>query len=147
MKVNKREIGRMVLVMKERYERVVLTRLQDIGEQFVTNARTSANFKDQTGNLRSSIGYVILKNGLQLSGSGWVLIREGHEGIVAGQRLLKEMAAKFPTGIVLICVAGMDYAAAVEAKGYDVITSSAIAANQEFIKEIDRLKAKIKSGN
>lgn len=140
MKVNKNDIEKAISSSKQRIEDALVMRLQRIGEQFVANARSSGNYQDRTGNLRSSIGYVIVKNGLQLVGSDWVMIREGKAGIVVGKKLIEEMSRRFPTGIVLICVAGMDYAAAVESKGYDVITSSAFIAKKEFIKAIEKIK-------
>lgn len=146
MKFDKRQIKKLVSEMKERVEEAILLNLKRIGEQFIVNARNNANFTDRTGNLRSSIGYVILKNGLQLVGSNWVQIKEGGEGIIAGKKLIEELSRKYDTGLVLICVAGMDYAAAVEAKGFDVISSSATVAEQSLKKAIERLKGKIQKG-
>ena len=44
------------------------------------------------------------------------------------------MALDYPKGMVLIGVAGMGYAAAVESRGYDVITGS--APNSNDIKDL-----------
>lgn len=145
IRIDNNEIKRVALEIKSRVEKAVIMRMQLIGERFVANARISGNYMDHTGNLRSSIGYVILKNGLQLIGSDWVQVRQGKDGVKAGQDLLGEMAKKYPTGLVLICVAGMEYAAAVESKGYDVITSSAFIAKEEFTRAIENLKEKLLS--
>lgn len=146
MKFDKRQIKKLVSEMKERVEEAILLNLKRVGEQFIVDARNNANFTDRTGNLRSSIGYVILKNGLQLVGSNWVQIKESGEGVIAGKKLIEELSRKYDTGLVLICVAGMDYAAAVESKGFDVITSSAMIAEQSLKKAIERLKGKIQKG-
>lgn len=102
--------------------------LQFIGEKFVNEARLKGNYTDRTGNLRSSIGYMIFKDGriqdqnFQPSDKG----TEREPGVERGQEFAQEIAAQHPNGWVLIGVAGMEYAAAVEAlDGYDVITSSA----------------------
>lgn len=41
----------------------MLVFLQAGGEKFIEVARRSGSYKDQTGNLRSSIGYIIAKDG------------------------------------------------------------------------------------
>ena len=46
---------------KAEYKTLVL--LQAGGEKFIEVARRSGSYKDQTGNLRSSIGYIIAKDG------------------------------------------------------------------------------------
>jgi hypothetical protein len=121
-------------------QQAVLSRLQRIGETFVTNARLNGTYKDRTGNLRSSVGYVILKNGEQ--------VFENFEGKTSvGKQTAKaaadEIASQYPTGYVLIGVAGMEYAAAVESRGYEVITSSSITAREELKTALQGLQKKI----
>ena len=48
---------------QDRAEEKILKLLMAGGEKFVAIARKSGSYKDQTGNLRSSIGYVIAKDG------------------------------------------------------------------------------------
>ncbi|GAH74567.1 unnamed protein product, partial [marine sediment metagenome] len=95
-----------------------------VGENFVNDARNIKTYKDQTGNLRSSIGYIIARDGN--------IIQENIEGKAEGRAQAKEIANEVlrenNKGFVLIVVAGMEYAAAVESKGYDVITGSVPAA-------------------
>lgn len=110
----------------EEQESKTLAKLQYIGEEFVNNARLVDTYMDQTGNLRSSIGYVILHDGKIVSmnfkrASGSL---DGETGRLQGMEFAAEVGREHPDGWVLIGVAGMDYAAAVEAKGYDVITGS-----------------------
>ncbi|SEV88907.1 hypothetical protein SAMN05428988_0156 [Chitinophaga sp. YR573] len=137
--------GKLDLISKAYFER-----LQYIGENFVKNARENATFTDRTGNLRNSIGYIILKDGKQLisnfrkttSGDGETKI-EGKGGFQIGQEKAQEIGEKFPKGFVLICVAGMNYAAAVESLGFDVIASSSIIAKDELKKAIESIFKKI----
>lgn len=101
-------------------EERMISALHYIGVDFVNNARVAAEFTDQTGNLRSSIGYAILLDGKVIDEDF-----EGEiEGIAASKTVVKELAHEYNTGLVLIGLAGMEYAAAVESKGYDVITGS-----------------------
>jgi hypothetical protein len=108
-------------------EAKILEALQYEGEEFVNKARLSANFKDRTGNLRSSIGYIILFNGKTVK-SNFQKADKGSDrtsGVNEAKKVANEVASNYPKGYVLIGVAGMRYAAAVESKGYDVITGSA----------------------
>lgn len=121
-------IGQITQVLEEfqaDVDRKSLTTLQYLGEEFVNKARLSDTYTDRTGNLRSSIGYIILKDG--------EVVDMNFEGGVEGKRKAEEFAKSIGIahshGYVLIGVAGMDYAAAVESKGYDVITGSAPTDN------------------
>lgn len=124
----------------DRVLRVTLAEISRVGDKFVTDARNKApfdegpggSFNDQTGNLRSSIGYIIVYDGK--------IVRENfdHGGGPIGQKegrdFAEYQAALNPTGWALITVAGMEYAAFVEAKGYDVITGSTLNANSQMNK-------------
>lgn len=107
-----------------------LQTLQYLGEEFVNKARLNDTYKDRTGNLRSSIGYIILYNGEVVDSN----FKGKEVGKKKGEDFADEVALAHPRGWVLIGVAGMAYAAAVEAKSYDVITGS--APNSNDIKAI-----------
>jgi hypothetical protein len=102
----------------------ILHSLAYVGEGFVNDSRMVQSYKDQTGNLRSSIGYAIGLNGkikkIDLEGKS--------EGKKRAKEVAEEICRENNEGYVLIGFAGMEYAAAVEAKGYDVITGSVPAA-------------------
>ncbi|MFA7218071.1 MAG: hypothetical protein WC057_05670 [Dehalococcoidales bacterium] len=124
-----RQIDQFVMSIEER---IIMT-LAMVGEQFVNDARNTRTYQDQTGNLRSSIGYIIAKD-------GHVAVEnvEGKaEGKAQAKRIAREILQENKQGFVLIGIAGMGYAAAVESKGYDVITGSIPAA-------IRLLKQKVK---
>lgn len=129
------DVRRMVQTLKERLSESVLQRLLYIGEQFIVDARNSGTYTDRTGNLRSSIGYLILRSGVHLA-------ENFHGKADEGRQRAKSVALSIepPQGYVLIVVAGMDYAAAVEARGYDVLTSSSIRAEKSLKKAITTLQ-------
>lgn len=113
------------------YEDTIIDRFTYAGEQFVNNAREKDTYKDRTGNLRASIGYLILHEG--------TIVRENFRGktkagVEKAKAFAREMSGYYPKGYVLIGVAGMNYAAAVEAKGYDVISGSEPTA--DMMREI-----------
>lgn len=112
---------------------LLIKQLSYIGEECIRIARESGSYNDITGNLRSSIGYVILYDGKpvqygaskQYSGEKG----DGADGPPAAEALLKKLQAKFPWGVVLIVCAGMKYAAYVEAVHHkDVLTSAELKA-------------------
>lgn len=104
----------------------MLKALQYAGEQFVNEARLNGTYDDDTGNLRSSIGYIILNNGeiVHQNFKKQQGAEDGDTGVLKGFDAANEVAGESPFGWVLIGVAGMEYAAAVEAKNYDVITGA-----------------------
>lgn len=138
----------------------ILLNLRKVGEAFVARARENNTYRDRTGNLRSSIGYVILYNGEQIYQSfkkfpagdqkeePKVKKKMGapkitaKDGVYQAKAVIDESKRKFPKGFVLIGVAGMDYAAAVESKGKDVLTGSSIQAEADLKIALDRIKKK-----
>jgi hypothetical protein len=135
-KFTKADIEKYAKQQMKKMNTIIIARLQYVGETFVNNARSKTpeegGFYDQTGNLRSSIGYVILKDGKKMNFSGFEKLKNGSLGQQRGQHLIKELSKNYPTGFVLICVAGMEYAAAVESKGKDVLTGSSIIAKKDL---------------
>ena len=98
--------------------------------EVVENAKSIDTYKDQTGNLRSSIGYVIYYKGEEIESSFSPVATEigdgkygTSQGLSFARDKVKELAGN---GFVAVVVAGMDYAAYVEAKGFDVLTGSAL---------------------
>lgn len=92
-----------------------------IGETFVNDAKTHGAYKDQTGNLRSSIGYILVNNGKIINQNISGKSAEAKKHI---STFVEQLKSQYK-GLVLVGFAGMDYAAAVESKGYDVISGSA----------------------
>lgn len=135
-------------VLNERLKRidtVVINYLTLIGEQFVRDARENGDYNDITGNLRSSVGYIILKNGATIAENFQQSERgtDKTEGVSKAKVFIAEIASNFKTGYALIVVAGMEYAAAVESRGRDVLTASSIKAKNSLRKAIREIKKKI----
>jgi len=123
-------------------------------EEVVEKAKTVDTYIDQTGNLRSSIGYVIYYNGeevlssfsaekaekdrryLQIGknskGEKYGHVRKtpggsGEDGAAKGLAFARSKAEESGAdGFVAVVVAGMEYALYVESKGFDVLTGSAL---------------------
>ncbi|RZJ88731.1 MAG: hypothetical protein EOO20_12835 [Chryseobacterium sp.] len=114
------DVRKAIKAKVAQYRDAVNNRLQYAGEQFISLARSVDTYTDRTGNLRNSIGYMILYNGKVKAQS----FGTGGKGPKEGKKIAKQIALEFPSGFVLVGVAGMNYAAAVEARGKDVITGS-----------------------
>lgn len=124
------EIDRYIAQQVERVTHALIRNLQFIAERCLNAARDTNSYKDQTGNLRSSIGYVIACDGKIVYQSNFEVVKTGADGAKSGIQFAKEIVRQFPEGIVLIVVAGMNYAQYVSAKGYDVIDSAELLADR-----------------
>jgi hypothetical protein len=122
-----------------------IKRMQMLGEMCVTHARSvpaDVGFMDQTGNLRSSEGYMVFLDGVAVHES-YDQVQEGAEGVKTGQNLAKKMGAKYKNGVALVVTAGMSYAIHLESKGRDVLTSAELLAKQELPVMVAELKKNI----
>ncbi len=107
----------------------VVYNLQHVGNQVVNRVRLSGSYTDRTGNLRSSTGYVIVRDGRIVSSSDFSPVKGGRKGSRDGKEFAKRLAAEHGSGIVLIVVAGMSYACYVKKRGYDVLDSGELLAD------------------
>lgn len=133
------EIDAYIKVMLERQRKALIYNLQYVGEQCLTAARETDTYKDRTGNLRSSLGYVIIEDGNIVNLSGFGVVLQGNEGANDGKSYVQDIASRFPQGLVLVMVAGMNYASYVQAKGYDVLESSELLAENLVPKMLKKL--------
>lgn len=136
----------------------IIYNLGVIGEKVVNEARERGSYTDRTGNLRSSTGYVIVVDGKIAQMSSFQAIRgqgenaqrvsfttkagkqvdywakgatgDGSQGKAEGESFARSLVSRYPRGIVLIVVAGMNYASYVAAKGFNVLASSQLLADK-----------------
>jgi hypothetical protein len=126
-------------------EREQIEDLQRLGEKCVTHARSipkEQGFEDQTGNLRSSIGYMVFVDGVAIH-SFYKQVKEGVTGIKAGETLAKKVGEQ-TKGVCLVVTAGMNYALHLETKGRDVLTSAEHLAERELPRMLEKLLSNIK---
>ena len=123
----------------ERRNRVLLRTMYYVGERVLNAARSTQSYKDQTGNLRSSLGYVVVQDGEIVQASDFQPVKNGKEGVAKGQEYVRDLIRRNAEGIVLIVVAGMNYAQYVAAKGYDVLDSSELLAQELVPKMLKQL--------
>lgn len=136
-----------VVKCNEIIKRLTIRALSELGEQCVTKIRDRAGDKswyDQTGNLRSSVGYVIAHNKNIIQYSTFNQVKQGSEGVKTGKDLAKELAKRYSNNYVLIVVAGMNYAEFVEAMdNKDVLASTELWAREQVPLMLEKLKRQI----
>lgn len=128
-------------------ENRAIERLQYLGEMCVNHAKSvpqELGFIDQTGNLRSSIGYMVFRNGISIH-SGFTSSNSsgGFAGSNQGKLLSLEVGRDYPDGLVLVVVAGMNYAVHVESMGKDVITTAEQLAKDVLPRMLEKLRTNI----
>lgn len=109
------------------------------------NTYSEQAYRDRTNNLRSSIGFVIFKDGQIVSSyfnkSGSGNEGDGGKGASRGLESAEEESGQVSSnGYVCVLVAGMHYASSVETKGYDVISGSWSQFDKMFTQEFEALK-------
>lgn len=168
------EVHKVLMKEAERVEQLTVRALAYLGEKCVRRIRDRSGEKswfDQSGNLRSSVGYIISHNGNIVSSYGFdsgmgkaahakkveYVTKEGkkvsftarikaggQEGAKAGKDLAEELIKRYSNDYVLVIVAGMNYAEYVEAMdNKDVLASTELWAKDQVPKMLEKLKRQI----
>jgi hypothetical protein len=138
-----RDIDKVLQEEAQRADMLTIRALSYLGEMCVAKIRTGevSSWNDQTGNLRSSIGYVIVQDGKIKSLKGFT---GNSEGISTGEELAKKLAAQYASPYALIVVAGMNYAELVEARDNKVVLAGAeLFARQQLPAMLAKLEKQI----
>lgn len=141
-KFTPQDINRMLQQHLDHINSGIVTIFQRVGEQFVRDARMGidinsgaypkGDYTDQTGNLRSSIGYIV-----------------AHDGVILTQKFdyfdpsLNRFIPQLLTNTIglrwsLIGAAGMEYASYLESMGYNVITSQSMVAMVDLSERVKK---------
>lgn len=116
--------------------------LTKLGEECIAKIRDrsgSESWFDQTGNLRSSIGYAVYDHGMQKIQSAFQIVMNGNDGNIAGRKMLRQLANDYSNAYALVVVAGMNYADYVESlKNKDVLASTELWAKGVVDARLER---------
>ncbi len=144
---NLREVHKELMQGYERIKKLTLRALAYLGEQCVTRVRDRSgvdSWFDDTGALRSSIGYVIAYKGQIIQYSDFTTVGNGADGSREGREFAEQIVKTFSNEFVLIVVAGRHYAEYVEAKdNKDVLASTELWARGEVPKMIQKLNRQL----
>jgi pyrimidine deaminase RibD-like protein len=136
------EIDKMIALQIQRREQALIYQLSYIGETVVNLAKETRGYTDRTGNLVSSTGYVVVKDGKIVGSPSFESKMNGDKGKQQGQEFAARKATELiPSGIGLVVVAGMNYAEYVEATGRNVLKLSEIEAKkmaEQMFKKISK---------
>ncbi len=123
--------------------------LSYLGEQCIVKIRDRSgdeSWYDQTGNLRSSIGYAVFAHGQKVIQSAFNAILQGATGAATGKRYIDALAARYAATTALVVVAGMEYADFVEAKSNkDVLANTHLWALSVVDKYLAETRKRIES--
>lgn len=120
----------------------VVNYLAELGEKCQNRIKDrpgSDSWYDQTGNLRSSIGYAIYSYGRKQIESTFDSVLGSSEGSEKGRKMVADLASKYSDTYALVVVAAMEYADYVEAiDSKDVLASTEIYAKSEVNRYLEK---------
>ena len=138
------EVNRILYKSFEILKDEITNCLVKLGEESIAKIRDrsgSESWYDQTGNLRSSIGYAVYEHGIKQLQSAFRTILNGSEGSVEGQRMISRLGKEYSHTYALLVVAGMNYASHVEAlENKDVLASTELWAKSIVDTRLKRAK-------
>ncbi len=134
--------NRLMDAVPEIISEEIIRALCYLGEECVKRIRdrsAAESWIDQTGNLRSSIGYAVYQEGETKMESSFPAVGNGREGAAKGHKAVMELASEYAgSRFALVILAGMEYAAYVEAKqSKDVVASTELWARSKAKGYID----------
>lgn len=128
-------------------EQKQIARLQRLGEMCLIEARSNKGYMMQTGALLSSTGYEVFVDGVaihsQFDAASGAESEAASRGVQTGKSIAEKIG-KETKGVALVVVAGMNYAAYVEARGYNVLSSAEHLAERELPRMLEKLITNIK---
>lgn len=146
--VNTQQFDRALNDALSKRKSKVIKVMQYVGEMCVNEARSNHKYRDQTGNLTSSIGYVVSDNGNIVKQSTFNRVAPGvgkmgkgrGKGSLEGEDFARALATENTNGIALIIVAGMSYAKYVNDRGLNVMDSAEDLGRNLVPKLLSQLK-------
>ena len=123
--------------------KTALSRLGEECNKKIRDRSAKDSWNDQTGNLRSSIGYAIYNHGVSEIESAFNVIKNGQEGSEEGRKLVEQLASVYADTYALVVLAGMEYASNVEAiESKDVLASTELWAKSVISERMQKAKDK-----
>ena len=143
----KNDIKKRLDAFVDMVEQKQIERLQRLGEMCLIEARSNKGYMMQTGALLSSTGYEVFVDGVaihsQFDAASGAESEAAAKGIKSGQTIA-EKVGKETKGVALVVVAGMNYAAYVEARGKNVLSSAEHLAERELPRMLEKLISSVK---
>ena len=126
-------------------DKTIMEELRGIANELVKDAHLNRGYTIDTGDLISSTGVVIMRNGIVLEIVG---LSGTSNGKSEGEKFANEIVKKYKgdNDYKLVLIAGMPYANIVEDRGFNVLYVTSVNAQQIYKKHLDIIKNKINKG-
>ena len=144
------ELQRRLYERKEAFKRVLDMKLLQLAEEAVSHAKHNKGYQDRTANLKNSISYALFYDGELVSQQIGDIPQPSeapkeHKGVASNlEQFCSEAGVVRPQGYSLIVVAGMEYGAHVEHKGYNVLHLTKYFLHDEMKKILEETIEEIK---
>ena len=139
-----------LLERKEAYRRVLDMKIRQLAEEAVSHAKHNKGYRDRTANLKNSISYALFYDGeLMTQMIGQIPnpqeAPKGHQAVESNlESFAHQEGVVRPKGYSLIIVAGMEYGAYVEHRGYNVLYLTKYFLRDEMRKILEETIEEIK---
>lgn len=150
LKISPKVIGAMkeeLRLKNLKFEMQLTYLLEATVAELVNHAKVNVEYQDQTGNLTSSIGGIVLRNGVPVTYRGFQneeVGTDGESGVKTGLEFATDVSKNLNTGYGIVIVAGMEYATYVEdVHGLNVLGKTGLKAYEELPKLLAQLKQRI----
>lgn len=136
---------------REQLRKVLDMKLQQLAEEAVTHAKQNKGYRDRTANLKNSISFSLFYDGeLVTQHLGEIPspkeAPKEHKGVATSMdTFCNEDGVVRPHGYSLVIVAGMEYGAHVEHKGYNVLYLTRYFLREEMKKIFKETLEEIKN--
>ena len=131
--------------------KVLDMKLRQLAEEAVTHAKQNKGYRDRTANLKNSISYALFYDGQLLTQQAGQIPHpeeapKGHQDVTSNlEEFCQEEGVVRPSGYSLIIVAGMEYGAHVEHKGYNVLHLTKYFLHDEMKKILEETIEEIRN--
>ncbi|WP_061084574.1 hypothetical protein [Chryseobacterium indologenes] len=126
---------RQILKATQEIEARMVQILADAGRTIAAAARANGAYRDVSGDLRNANGFLLMIDGI-IKAEGFL----SGNGAVKARALALQVSDTSKGVISLVVVNGMDYAAKVESRGADVLTSAEQFAKRAIPQMINQIK-------
>ncbi len=126
---------RQILQATQDIEASMVQILSDAGRTIAAAARANGAYRDVSGDLRNANGFLLMIDGV-IKAEGFL----SGNGATKARALALQVSNTSRGMISLVVVNGMDYAAKVESRGLDVLTSAEQFAKRAIPQMLKQLK-------
>lgn len=142
--INKGSLNSYIKGQSNKIEKALIYQMEYLVAKLENHAKLSAGYQDQTANLKSSIGGVVLRNRQPISYKGFT---GANWGVSKGKEFINELSSEMNNGYVILLVAGMQYATYVEDHhNLNVLKQSELLMDRELPIIIEKLKLQANKG-